>query len=790
MSFLTSRESHAPHGIGKSIPRREDARLLTGAGQYASDFSLPGQLHAYLVRSPHAHAKIVKTDVAEAIGGPGVIAVSTGGDAAADGLKPIPHSPVPTNPHEVPLRNRDGSGFFIAPHPVLVRDAVRYVGEPVAIVIAETLAAAMDAAEQVGVVYEPVAAVARSQDALSSGAPPVWGEHGSNMCIDSEAGDYEATEAAFARAAHVVQLETTINRVTGVPMELRAALGVYDEIAGRFTVYTSAGGGVIRQRDDIAGALGVPKDAVRVVSGDVGGNFGIRNNTCPEFVLVAWAAKRVGRPVKWTCERRDGFLTDFHGRDLTSEAELALDPDGNFLALRAINTSNLGASTISFVPLAKGIAVSSSVYHIPTSYMRGIGVITNTAPTSAYRSAGRPEVMFVLERMIDIACRRHGFDRLELRRRNLVSPDAMPYRNPLGLVYDSGDYPASLRRAAELGDWAGFEARRADARQRGRYRGIGIANSIELNTGAPRERAEMTIDPSGTIELVLGTMSAGQGHETSFAQIVSEWLGVDPEQVRLITGDTDRVQAGGGSASARSMRLGAWVMAKAADEIVEKGRRIAAALLEVAEQDVEFAHPRFVVKGTDRSMGLFEAAAAGLGNDLPADLRGPLMGICDQVMSVPSFAYTCAVCEVEVDPETGVVEIARYTSIDDCGRAVNPMLIHGQSHGGIAQGIGQALWEECFYDRDTAQLLSGSLMDYALPRADNLPLFQTEISKVPSTTNPLGMRGGSEGGITPGLAVVANAIVDALREFGIEHIELPATPERIWNAIQISCSHK
>jgi aerobic carbon-monoxide dehydrogenase large subunit len=790
MSFLMSRESLAPEGIGKSMPRREDARLLTGRGRYADDFSLPGQAYAYLVRSPHPYAKIMKTDVAAASGVPGVIAVLTGSDAAADGVKPIPHSPVPTNPHEVPLRNRDGSGFFIAPHPVLALDAVRYVGEPVAIIVAETLAAAMDAAERVAVVYEPVAAVARSRDALSPEAPLVWEQHGSNRCIDSEVGDRETTEAAFARAAHVVRLDTAINRVTGVPMELRAAIGVYDEATTQFTVYTSAGGGVIRQRDDIAGALGVAKDAVRVVSGDVGGNFGIRNNTCPEFVLVAWAAKRIGRPVKWVCERRDAFLTDFHGRDLVSEAELALDEDGYFLALRAVNTSNLGASAISFVPLAKGIAVSSSVYHVPISYMRGIGVVTNTSPTSAYRSAGRPEVMFVLERMIDIACRRHGFDRLELRRRNLVSPDAMPYRNPLGLVYDSGDYPASLRRAAELGEWAGFEGRRAEARRRGRYRGIGVANSVELNTGAPRERAEMTIDPSGTVELVLGTMSADQGHETSFAQIVSEWLGVDPELVRLVTGDTNRVQAGGGSASARSMRLCAWVMAQAADQIVEKGCRIAAAMLEVAEEDIEFAQRRFLVKGTDRSVGLFEAAAAALGANLPPELRGPLVGISDQVMSLPSFAYTCAVCEVEVDPETGIVEIVGYVSIDDCGLAVNPMLIHGQSHGGIAQGIGQALWEECVYDRDTAQLLSGSLMDYAMPRADSLPLFQTEISEVPSTTHPLGMRGGSEGGITPGLAVVANAIVDALTEFGVEHIELPATPERVWRAIRTSQSPK
>jgi len=783
MSFLDSREVLAPSGIGKSVPRREDARLLTGRGRYATDFNLPGQAFAYVLRSPHAHAKIVAIETAPATGAPGVLAVLSAIDAAADAIRPIPHSPVPANPHEVPLRNPDGAPFFIAPHPVLAVDKVRYVGEPVAIIVAKTLSQAMDAADRMQVSYETLPSVARSEDALAPGAPFIWTQHGSNLCVDTEAGDKEMTEAAFAQAACVVKLKTRINRVTGVPLELRAALGAYDAASENFTVYNSAGGGVIRQRDDIAGALGVSKEAVRVVSGDVGGNFGIRNNTCPEFVLVAWAARRVDRPVKWVCERGDAFLTDFHGRDLMSEAELALDKDGNFLALRATNTSNLGASAISFVPLAKGIAVSSSVYHIPVSYMRGHGVVTNTAPTSAYRSAGRPEVMFVLERMIDIACRRHGFDRLALRRRNLVRPEAMPYSNPLGLVYDSGDYPASLQRASELADWAEFAVRRAEASRRGRCRGIGIAMSIELNTGTPRERAEMTIDPAGMVELVLGTMSAGQGHETSFAQVISEWLGVELEQVRLVTGDTDRVQAGGGSASARSMRLGSWVTAKAADEVVEKGRRITAALLEVAEADVEFARGRFVFKGTDRSVGLFVAAAAALDGDVPADLRGPLTGVSDQVMSIPSYAYTGAVCEVEIDPETGMTEIVSYTSIDDCGRAVNPMLIHGQSHGGIAQGIGQALSEYCVYDPGSGQLLSASLMDYAVPRAVDLPLFKTEISEVPSTTNPLGMRGGSEGGITPGLAAVANAIVDALAEFGVEHIELPATPERIWRAI-------
>ena len=783
MSFLDSRQQVAPQGIGKSVRRREDARFVTGAGNYADDVSLPGQAYAYVVRSPPAHARIAGIDAGPAAGMPGVLAVLTDSDAAADGLQPIPQRPVPANPYEVPLKSRDGSPFLIAPHPVLALEKVRYVGEPVAVVVAETLCQAIDAAERLAVEYEPLPAVVRSADALMAGAPLLWEEHGANLCVDSEIGDKPATDLAFARAAYVVRLETAINRVTGVPMELRAAVGVYDETSARYTVYTSAGGGVVRQRDDIAAVLGVPAAAVSVVSGDVGGNFGIRNNTYPELALIAWAARQIGRPVQWTCERRDAFATDFHGRDLASETELALDEHGRFLALRGVSTSNLGASAISFVPLAKGIAVSSSIYDVPSSHMRGRAVVTNTSPTSAYRSAGRPEVVFVLERLIDIACRRHGFDRLEIRRRNLVRPDAMPYRNPLGLVYDSGDYPASLRRAAELGDWAGFAARRAEARRRGRCRGIGIAASIELNTGAPRERAEITIDPAGVVELVLGTMSAGQGHETSFGQVISEWLGVEPDQVRLLTGDTDRVLAGGGSASARSMRLGSWVIAKAAEAIVDKGRRIAGAMLEAAEQDIEFAQQRFVIKGTDRGVGLFEVAAAALGECVPSDLRGPLIGVSDETMSIPSYAYTCAVCEVEVDTETGLVEVVRYASIDDCGRAVNPMLIHGQSHGGIAQGIGQALWEACVYDPRSGQLLSGSFLDYAMPRADLLPAFDTEIREIPSTTNPLGMRGGSEGGITPGLAAVANAIVDALAEFGVEHIELPATLERVWNAI-------
>jgi len=782
MSFLNSRTRSAPQGFGKPVRRREDLRLLTGKGCYSDDFNLPGQAYACMVRSPHAHARLRHIDGAGAMKVPGVIAVLTGGDAAADGLRAIPHHPVPTNPHEVPLKSRDGSDFFIAPHAPLPTDRARFVGEAVALVIAETPAAAKDGVARVSVDYEPLPAVTATVDAVAADAPLVWKETTSNVCVDSEAGD-AAADAAFRRAAHVVRLETQINRVTGVPLEPRAALGVYDEASSRYTLYAGSGGSV-RIKTDLAGSLGVPESAVRVVAREVGGNYGTRNAFYPEFALVAWAAKRLGRPIKWTCDRTEAFLTDYQARDLAAQVELALDAEGNFLALRGINTSNVGAHAVSFIPLAKGVAVLPSLYRIPAASLRGRAVLSNTPPTYPYRSAGRPEVMFVIERLIDLAARRHGFDRVALRRRNLVPASAMPYRNPLGLLYDSGDYVAVQDRAVALADWARFEARRAEARRRGRYRGIGLANYLELNTGMPRERAEITVQPDGRIDVVLGTLSAGQGHETSFAQLLAEWLGVEPNHVRLITGDTDVSPVGGGSHSGRSMRLGAVVMAKASDAIVDKGKRIAAWALEAADADIEFATRRFRVTGTDRALDLFEAAAAALRDDAPEALRGPLAGVSDETMSVPSFPYGCAVCEVEVDPETGVVEIVRYTSVDDCGRAVNPLILHGQTHGGIAAGAGQALWEHCVYDRATGQMQSATFMDYALPRADMLPAFTTEISEVPSTSNPLGLRGGGEGGTTPALGAVVNALVDALAELGVEHIEMPATPERVWRAIR------
>lgn len=758
-SFLQSRTRAARDGIGKPVSRKEDERLLQGRGSYSDDLVLPGQAFAAMVRSPHAHARIRGMEVREARAVPGVLAVLTGHDAAQDGLKPVPYRPISPNPHEVPLK-----AGFLAPYPPLPADAARFVGQAVAMVVAETAMAAKDAAELVVVDYEPLPAVTGARAAAMPDAPRIWPQAASNVSVDVSVGDAQAAEAAFRSAAHVVRLDTTINRVTGVPMEPRSALGTFED--GRYLVYASTGG-VHRHRSEIAGALGVPEDRVRVITRDLGGNYGARNNLYPEFALVAWAARRTGRPVKWTCERTEAFLTDDHARDLQAQAELALDAQGNMLAYRADLASNAGAHAVSFIPLAKGMGVSTSVYRVPHAALRGRAVVSNTSPTTPYRAAGRPEVMYIMERLIDLAALRHGFDRLDLRRRNLVA--SFPYRNPQGLVYDSGDYLGVQERVVALADWDGFGKRREASRKRGRLRGIGLGHYIELNTGAPRERAEVRVLPEGRIELVLGTLSAGQGHETSFAQLLCEWFGVELGQVRLLTGDTDLTPIGGGSHSGRSMRMGAVVMAHACDRVVEEGRQKAAERLEAAAADIEFAEGRFRVKGTDRALGLFEMA--------------PLVAAYDETTPLPSYPFGCAVCEVEVDPETGVVEIVRHSTVDDCGRAVNPLILHGQTHGGIAAGVGQALMESCRYDPESGQLLSASFMDYAIPRADQFPMFATEISEVPSTTNPLGMRGGGEGGTTPALAAVCNAVVDALVDLGVEHLELPLTPERVWRAI-------
>src|SRR3989441_2630794 len=555
MSFLSSRTRSARQGFGQPVLRREDRRLLTGNGRYSDDFNLPGQAYACSWRPPQAQAGARRYDGRGPLKVPGVIALRAGEDAAADRLRPLPHHPVPTNPYEVPLKSRDGSEFFIAPHLPLPPDRARFVGEAVAMVIAETPAAARDGAERVAVDYAPLPAITVTADAAAAGAPILWDETTSNLCVDSEAGDAAAAAAAFRRAAHVVRLETRINRVTGVPMEPRAALGVWDEASSHYTLYAGSGGSG-RIKSDLAGTLGVPESAVRVVAREVGGNYGTRNAFYPEFALVAWAAKRLRRPVKWTGERREAFLTDYHARDLVSHVELALDAEGNFLALRGVHTSNVGAHAVSFIPLAKGVAVLPSLYRIPAASLRGRAVLSNTPPTYPYRSAGRPEVMFVIDRLIDLAARRHGFDRVALRRRNLVPASAMPYRNPLGLIYDSGDYVAVQDRAVALADWAGFEARRAEARRRGRYRGIGLANYLELNTGMPRERAEITVRPEGRIDVVPGTLSAGPGHETSFGQTLPRWPRVGPEHMRPGHRDTHVSPRGGGPHSRPSIRQG------------------------------------------------------------------------------------------------------------------------------------------------------------------------------------------------------------------------------------------
>ncbi len=769
-------------GIGQTVRRKEDARLVTGRGNYSDDVNLPGQAYGAAVRSPHAHALIRAIDVTAARAMPGVLAVLTGQDALADGLTRIPHLAAAGTPPDIVLHNRDGSPVPVAPHHVLATDRVRHVGAAVAFVIAETVAQAKDAAEKVVVDYEPLPAVIDATAAVEPGAPRLYDDL-PNIMIDAEVGDAKATDAAFARAAHVTRLDTWVNRVTGVPMEPRAAVGVYDPATERYTLYAGSGG-IVRQKKEIAAILSVPFESVRVVAHEIGGNFGTRNSFFPEFALVVWGSRKVGRPVKWTADRTEAFVSDYMGRDLTVSAELALDADGRFLALRTNNLSNVGAHSGSYVPLVKGVGLATSGYRIPVSHIRARAVLSTTMCTTPYRSAGRPEVIYVIERLIDKAAQEHGFDRVALRKRNLIPPSAFPYKNPQGITYDNGTYRVVMDRAMALGDWSGFKRRRAEARKRKRLRGIGLCCYLETTGGYPRERADITVHPQGRVDVVVGTLSSGQSHETTFAQCVAEWLGVPFDDVYVDESDTDIVKEGGGSHSARSMRLAGIVMGNASDLIVEKGKKIAAHMLETAEDDIAFAGGRFTVKGTDRSVGIFDVAAtAADSKDLPEDLRGPLAATADETIKQLGFPYGAHVCEVEIDPQTGNLDLVRYTAVDDVGRAINPMVVDGQTHGGAAQGIGQALWECCTYDAH-GQLLSASFMDYAMPRADLLPSFTTDISEVLTPTNRLGVRGAGEGGTTGALGAVVNAVVDALAEFGVTHIEMPVTPERIWRAIQ------
>src|SRR5579885_43180 len=713
-------------GIGAPVRRREDFRLIRGAGRYTADENLPGQVHAVMVRSPHAHARIRSIAIDEAKTVPGVLAVLTGADAMADGLKPLPHKPWSPHPAEKHLRNSDGTPPFEPPHCPLPADKAHFAGEAVAMVIAETVLAAKDGAERVVVDYEVLPAVVETAAAARQDAPHVHEPSRSNICFDAEIGDAAATVAAFARAAHVTRFETWVARITGVPLEPRGALAAYDAATGRYTVY-AGNGGAVRLKNDLAAILNVPPEKVRVLMADVGGNF----------------------------------------------------------AMRGTNLGNLGAHATNFQMVQKGVQIMSSIYRVPAAHFRARATLSNTAPTRPYRSAGRPEVMFVMERLIDLAAREHGFDRVAIRRNNLVTQKELPYKNPFGLEYDSGDYIGVMNTALRLGDWDGFKRRRAEAKRRGKYRGIGVANYVDTSTGTPREKAEITVLPEGAIDLVVGVPSQGQGHETSFAQLVTEFLGVPLDCIRLVTGDTDRVSVGGGAHAGRGMRLASIVIKKSADRIIEKAARIAEHPLETAAADIEFRDGRFAVKGTNHAATLFEVArAATERGDLPDDLRGPLHAACDETVTEPSFPYGAHVCEVEVDPDTGQVRIISYVAVDDVGRAVNPLIVHGQVHGGIAQGAGQALLEHVHYEPESGQLLAGSFMDYAMPRASDLPNYITEISEVPSPTHPLGLRPAGEGGTVPALGVIINAVVDALWELGVRHVEMPATPDRVWRAIQ------
>ena len=770
-------------GIGKSLNRREDRRLITGKGRYSDDFNCAGQAYAVIVRSPHAHAMIKSIDKSAALALPGVIAVYTGKDMLRSGVKPIPHTPFGLGKADIPMGNFDGSPIVVVQHYPLAHDAVRYIGEGLAVVIALSVDLAKDGAELVEVDYEILVSVTNTRKAAEMDAPKLWSHLSSNVCLDAQLGSEEACTEIFDNAKCIVKLNTWIQRVTAMPMEPRAALAIYEPASQMLTLHACSSGGN-RLKNDLSTVLNIPPTRVRVLIGDVGGHFGARGMINPEDAVVAWSAMQLGQPIKWTCERHEAFLSDYQGRDLVVDAELALDEEGRFLAMRGSNIGNLGAYIGNFQPLQKGVEIMSSIYRMPVVHFRARAVVSNTTPTRPYRSAGRPEVMFVMERLIDLAAAKYGFDRVDIRRKNLISESELPYQNPFGMVYDSGAYHKVMDTALSLGDWDGFKLRQAEAKQRGKRRGIGVANYVDTATGAPRERAEITVHPNGKVEVVIGIISTGQGHETSFAQLINQWLGVAVEDVHFITGDTDIVKIGGGTHSGRGMRFASIVIWNASQKIIEKGKKIASRMLEENEEDVGFSDGRFFVVGSDRSVSLFEVAQFSNANkDLPQELSGGLASFSEEYIGIASFPYGAHVCEVEIDPELGTVEVCRYAAVDDVGLAINPMIIHGQTHGGIVQGVGQALIEQCFYDSNSGQLLSGSFMDYAMPRADLFPMFETQISEVPSTTHPLGIRPGGEGGTTPALGVTINAIVHALSEYGVTHIEMPATPERILRAI-------
>jgi len=765
-------------GFGQSVRRKEDVRFITGRGRYTDDIALPGQVAAYVLRSPHAHATFKLGSLAAAKKAPGVLAVLTGADVKADGLGDIPC--------KVPIKNRDGSNSVMPPYPLLVDGTARHVGDAVVLVVAETLAQARDAAEQIEIDWTPLPAAADTKGAAEPGAPQVWPQAKNNQVFDWELGDAKAADAALKKADKVVELDLVNNRIIVNSMEPRSALGAFDTKEDRYHLYTSSQGSHSIQ-GLLSEALKQKPEKFRVVTPDVGGGFGMKLFLYREYCLVLWAAKKVGRPVKWVSERQEAFLSDTQGRDHVSKARLALAKDGTFLGLKVHTIANLGAYLSNygpFIPTMAGTGMLAGLYSTPAIHAQIVGVFTHTVPIDAYRGAGRPEAAFLVERIVDVAARELGLSPDTIRRKNFISPQSMPFKTALGETYDSGDFTAAMEKCMAAADWKGAAARKAAAQKQGRLRGIGMACYVEACSGGGPENAWIDVEPSGAVTVRVGTQSNGQGHETAYAQVAADKLGVDIDQVRVVQGDTDAMPSGGGTGGSRSIPVGGVCVDGAATDVISKGKKIAAHALEAAEADIEFADGRFVVAGTDRRMTLFQIAEAA--NDpkrRPAGIEAGLNGTSGFTPPASTYPNGCHIAEVEVDPETGTVRVERYTIVDDFGVVLNPLLLQGQVHGGIGQGLGQALLEGCVYDRN-GQLVTGSLMDYCLPRAGDVPSLAFDMSPVKCKTNPLGLKGCGEAGAIGAPPTIINALVDALQPYGVRHIDMPATPEKVWAAIQ------
>jgi aerobic carbon-monoxide dehydrogenase large subunit len=758
--------------IGDAPKRREDLRFITGNGRYLDDLAFEDLAHAVVLRSPHAHALIERILTEKARAAPGVLAVLTARDVRADGLKPLRPS--------AEANVQSGEKFAFEPQPLLAEGKVRYAGEPVALIVAETRARAHDAAELVIVDYAPLPAVTTAVAARASGAPEISSEVPANVCFDWHTGDAGAVDAAFAAAAHVVELQLENHRIVTNPIEPRGIVGLWNADSGRYTAYVSSQS-IHTTRDNAARALDVAPAAVRFVAPDVGGGFGAKNFIYPEHVLVLWAARRVGRPVKWIASRSEVFLADHQARDHLAEAALALDAEGRFLALRVKSAANVGAYMVSAggVQTFQYVHLPGAVYRIPAIGLEVAGVLTNTAPIGVTRGPGFAEAVNIIERLIDAAARQYGFDRTELRRRNMVPAAAMPVTNAVGNTVDSGAFAETLDHALARADIAGFPARRRESDARGLLRGLGFAYHIKGTGGSPTENVEIRFEADGTVLLITGTQTIGQGHETTFPQILADRLGIPNELIRLVQGDTDRIPLGGGHGSSRATYMGGTAIWRASEEVVAKGIRLAAEALEAAEADLSFADGRFVIAGTDRSLALLDVAVLASDKGTPLDTYHAWTR---EWMTFPNGAH---VAEVEIDRDTGRVALVRYTAVDDYGVLVNPMIAMGQAHGAIAQGVGQALLEHAAYDPASGQLTAGSFMDYALPRADDLPSYNLGFNGSRCTTNPLGVKGCGEAGAVGAFPAVTSAILDALAPFGVTNLTGPATPEQIWRAMRV-----